>query len=183
VYIEHLIYSAALAVVVGMIYSRYTGRDPSWIIIAVAFVPDIDLALQKIHAWIWIDYPVRIYHGGFHNILFLIIFSLVIATVLRYVGIRFIDGLICSAIGFAAHLFEDALVANPAYAFLSPITTQEIGIGIMQETRNIFGIASSIVLLIGILLLVGAVLLRTIIEGTGWWRVFLRAGRVDDYLT
>jgi hypothetical protein len=46
VYIEHIIYSAALAVIVGMIFSRYTGRDPSWIIIALAFVPDIDFALE-----------------------------------------------------------------------------------------------------------------------------------------
>jgi len=42
VFIEHIFYSAALAVLIGMIFSRYTGRDPSWIIIAVAFVPDVD---------------------------------------------------------------------------------------------------------------------------------------------
>jgi len=39
VFIEYLIYSAALAVIVGRFFSRFKGTDPSWIIIAV--VPDI----------------------------------------------------------------------------------------------------------------------------------------------
>ena len=42
--IEHLLYSAALAVIVDMIFSRSMGRDLLWIIIAVAFEPDIDFA-------------------------------------------------------------------------------------------------------------------------------------------
>jgi len=166
-----------------MFFSRYTGRDPSWIIIAVALVPDIDLAvqvaLQGIRKLTRIVFPVIIRHGNFHNILLLFVFSLLFAWVLHYFGIRFIDGLICSVIGIAAHLFEDALVANPAYAFLWPITMQRFGIGIMKETLNILGIASSTVLLIGIILLVGAGVLRTFIEGTGWWRMFLKGGRID----
>jgi hypothetical protein len=40
VYIEHLIYSVALAVIVGMIFSRFKGTDPSWIIIAA----DLDIS-------------------------------------------------------------------------------------------------------------------------------------------
>jgi len=179
VLIEHLIYSAALAVIVGMIFSRFTGRDPSWIIIAVAFVPDIDYVLEEIQKWDWFDVPFEIHHGDLHNILLLVVFSLLLAAFLQWFGIRFIDGLICSAIGIAAHFFEDALVYKPAYAFLWPITSHVFGIGIMQEPRNLFGIASSTVLLIGIILLALAVLVRTLIEGTGWWRVFLRGGRVD----
>jgi len=46
VYIEHLIYSAALAVIFGMFFSRFKGTDPSWIIIAVAFVPYIDFSVH-----------------------------------------------------------------------------------------------------------------------------------------
>jgi hypothetical protein len=49
----------------------------------------------------------------------------------------------------------------------------------MDKTRNLFGIANSTVLLAGIILLAGAVLVRTLIEGTDWWRVFLRGGRED----
>jgi hypothetical protein len=182
VYIEHLIYSAALAVIVGMIFSRYYGRDPSWIIIAVALVPDIDLALQAalqgIRKLTRIVFPVVIHHGDFHNILLLIVFSLLFAWVLHRFGFRFIDGLICSAVGIAAHFIEDAIVFNPAYAFLWPITTQKFGIGIMNEIPNFFGIANSTVLLVGIILLAGAVLVRTLIEGPGWWRVFLKGGRI-----
>ena len=177
VLIEHLVYSAALAVIVGMIFSRYTGRDPSWIIIAVAFVPDIDLALANLHDLSRTVFSVTFHHGDLHNIPVLMVFSLLFAMILQCFGIRFIDGLSCSAIGIAAHFFEDALVYKPAYAFLWPITAQKFGIGIMQETRNLFGIASSTVLLVGIILLAGALLLRTIIEGTGWRRVFLKGGR------
>ena len=140
-HIEHIIYSAALAVIVGMIFSRYTGRDPSWIIIAVAFVPDIDLALEKILEWNWIDVPFEIYHGDLHNVLFLMVFSLVIAGILRYFGIRFIDGLICSAIGIAAHFIEDLLVFNPAYAFLWPFTSKIVSWGILKGPLNVFWIA------------------------------------------
>jgi membrane-bound metal-dependent hydrolase YbcI (DUF457 family) len=179
VYIEHIIYSAALAVIVGMIFSRYTGRDPSWIIIAVAFIPDIDFALEKIQQWTRLDVPFEIHHGNLHNVLFLIIFSVLFAGILRYFGFRFIDMLICSVIGTAAHFFEDLLVFDPAYAFLWPFTSKIFSGGILQGSLNVFGIANSTVLLVGIILLYGALILRTRIEGTGWWRVFLQGGRMN----
>jgi len=179
VYFEHIIYSAALAVIVGMIFSRSTGRDPSWIIIAIAFIPDIDFALERIQGRIWLDFPFEIHHGDLHNVLFLIVFSLLFAGVLRYFGIRFIDGLICSAIGIAAHFCEDLLVFNPAYAFLWPFTSKIVSWGILKGHLNFFWIANDTVLLVGILLLAGAVLVRTLVEGRGWWRVFLRGGRMD----
>ena len=87
VFLEHLIYSAALAVIVGMIFSRTTGRDPSWIIIAVALVPDIDFALERIDRLPGITIPVINHHGDLHNILFLIVFSLLLAMILRWFGI------------------------------------------------------------------------------------------------
>jgi hypothetical protein len=177
VYFEHIIYSAALAVIVGMIFSRSTGRDPSWIIIAIAFIPDIDFALERIHVWTRLDVPFEIHHGDLHNVLFLIVFSLVIAGILRYAGIRFVDGLICSAIGIAAHFFADLLVFDPAYAFLWPFTSTIFSLGILKGPLNFFGIANDTVLIIGMFLLGAALLVRTLIEGTGWWRVFFRGGR------
>jgi membrane-bound metal-dependent hydrolase YbcI (DUF457 family) len=179
VLIEHLIYSAALAVIVGMIYSRYTGRDPSWIIIAVAFVPDIDFVIEWIRAGAGTTFPLAISHGDLHNVLFLMDFSLLCAAVLYLFGLRFMDAFTCSALGIAAHIFEDALVYKYAYAFFWPYWPKILGIGIMEETRDIFGIASSTVLLTGVILLTGAVLVRTRIEGTGWWRIFLQWGRKD----
>ncbi len=79
-FIEHLIYSAALAVIVGMLFSRLKGSDPSWIIIAVAFVPDIDFGLQAFREIPGIALPFTVLHGDFHNIIALIFFSLVIAA-------------------------------------------------------------------------------------------------------
>jgi membrane-bound metal-dependent hydrolase YbcI (DUF457 family) len=128
-------------------------------------------------------FPVAINHGDFHPILFLLVVSLLFAVVLSLFGIRFIDGLICSAIGIGAHFIEDALIAKPAYAFLWPITTQRFGLGIMKETPNIFGVANTIVLLGGIILLAGALPVRTLVEGTGWWRVFLREGEKIEQST
>ena len=40
---EHLIYSTAIAIIAGMLWYKYTGRDPSWIIIASAFAPDFNI--------------------------------------------------------------------------------------------------------------------------------------------
>ena len=45
---EHWIYSIAIAIIVGMIYYRFTGRDYSWIIIASAYIPDSDMFIDTI---------------------------------------------------------------------------------------------------------------------------------------
>lgn len=109
----------------------------------------------------------------------LIGFFLLIALVLHQFGFRLTDGLICSAVGIAAHFIEHGLVYNPAYAFLRPITTQTFGMEIIEDTRTFFGLADSTGLLVGIILPAGTVLLRTFIEGKGWWLVFLQGGRID----
>lgn len=70
--IEHLIYSAALAVIVGMIYVSLTGRGPSWIIIAVAFIPDIDFGLDQLSKIPGITLSFTVRHGNFHNIMALV---------------------------------------------------------------------------------------------------------------
>ena len=46
----------------------------------------------------------------------------------------------------------------------------------MNETRDILGVANSEVLLIGIIFLFGVLLVRTRVEGRGWWKVFLHGG-------
>jgi hypothetical protein len=182
VLIEHLIWSAALAIPVGMIYSRFTGRDPSWIIIAVAFVPDMDFVLEWTRAELWTTIPVTVSHGDFHNILFLMDFSLLAAAALTLFHIRFSDAFFCTAAGIAAHIVEDALVYEHAYAFFWPYSTKILGIGIMEETRNLAGIASSTVLAVGVILLTVSIFVRTCVEGTGWWSVFLRGGRTGREL-
>jgi hypothetical protein len=180
VYFEHLIYSAALAVIVGMIFSRYTGRDPSWIIMAVAFVPDLDIIFQVIHKFFRRVPTFDIYHGDFHTLMFLVLFSISAAAILSLFHFRFSDMLLCSALGIAAHFFEDAFVYKTSYLFLWPLSSTRFGFGFMTEslkTLDVLRIANSTVLAVGILLMTGAILLRTVLEGSGWWKVFLQGGR------
>ena len=61
---EHLIYSTAIAIVADMVYYRYVGRDYSWIIIASAYAPDIDVIfnplLRKLGISLMINgYPIE----------------------------------------------------------------------------------------------------------------------------
>ena len=175
VYIEHLVYSAALAVLVGMVFVRYTGRDPSWIIIFVAFLPDFDEVGKTFLARNGL-FSVVVHHGDFHNLANLLIASLIFAWLLHFAGMHYFDGFVCTAIGFGAHFFADALVANPAYAFFWPLSSQKYGIGLLPETGNFFGIGDTTILLIGLFFLAVAIGIRTYVEGNGWGRTFFRMG-------
>ncbi len=54
----------------------------------------------------------------FHNIAVLLVYAVSVALLLHPAGIRLADSFLFASIGFAAHMFEDALIANPAYPFL-----------------------------------------------------------------
>jgi len=168
---EHWIYSAAIAVVSGMLYHKFTGRDCSWIIIASAYAPDIDTIvsplLEKLGITLLI-YGSPIKHGDFHNIAVLLAYAVFIALLLHPVGIRVADSFFFASIGFGAHLFEDALVFDPGYAFLWPLSMKNSGIGIFNYTPDWYGIADKEVLIIGIIAVVLSLVLRTAYEGKEW---------------
>jgi len=168
---EHWIYSTAIAIIVGLIYYRFTGRDYSWIIIASAYAPDFDMAadavLKKIGITVLI-YGNPIKHGDFHNIAVLLVYAVSVALLLHPIGIRLTDSFIFASIGFAAHMFEDALIANPAYPFLWPLSYQRFGIGIFNYTRDWYGIADKEVLIVGLIFVLSSASLRTAYEGVGW---------------
>ena len=151
---EHWIYSTAIAILVGMVYYKFTGRDYAWIIIASAYVPDVDViadaALKKIGVTVLV-YGNPIKHGDFHNIAVLLVYAIFIALLLHPIGIRLVDSFFFAGIGFAAHMFEDALIANPAYPFLWPLTLQKFGIGIFNYSRDWYGIADTNVLIVGLI--------------------------------
>ena len=65
-------------------------------------------------------------------------------------------------------MFEDALVFNPAYRFLWPISAQQFGFGVLQYTPDLYGIADTEVLLIGVFAVILCAILRTLCEGRGW---------------
>ncbi len=178
---EHLIYSTAIAIVAGMVYYRFVGRDYSWIIIASAYAPDIDYFFNHLLRKMGISLMINghpIVHGSFHNIAFLIIYSVSVAFLLHPIGIRFTDSFLFAGLGFAAHLFEDALVFDPAYSFFWPITSQEFGIGLFHYSADLFGIADSWVLMVGLILVGFSAILRTAFEGTGWIRRMLPENKI-----
>ncbi|HYN44810.1 MAG TPA: metal-dependent hydrolase [Candidatus Limnocylindrales bacterium] len=165
---EHLIYSTAIAIIAGMLWFKLTGRDPSWIIIVSAFAPDFDIVagelLKKLDLNI-LTAPIK--HGDFHNIAFLLLFACAVALVLRFAGMRFADSFTFAGIGFGAHMFEDALIANPAYAFFWPLSTQKFGIGLFDYMPDLF-IADSSVLLTGLFAVICFASIRAVYEGNGW---------------
>ena len=59
-----------------------------------------------------------------------------------------------AGVGFATHMFEDALVFKAAYRFLWPISSQEFDLGVLQYTPDLYGIADTEVLLIGVFVVI-----------------------------
>jgi membrane-bound metal-dependent hydrolase YbcI (DUF457 family) len=182
--IEHIFYSAALAIVVGMVFQRYTGRDPSWIIILCALAPDLDGLVSPVFRRLGIRLLLDgspIQHGTFHNITFMIIFGITMAFLLHPLGLRFFDSLFFSIVGFGAHLFEDALVYKVGYGFLWPFSSKILGIGLLPNAINeenyvkdFFHVANTDVLIIGLLLLLVAILIRTYFERSlSWIRYYM----------
>lgn len=181
--IEHLFYTAAIAIIVGMLFVRFTGRDPSWIIIVCTYLPDLDKVTGRIlnHAGFTLlfqGHPIQ--HGAFHTIAMMVIFGLIVAFLLHPFGIRFFDGLLCAMIGVGAHLFEDALVYPSNYMYLWPLYPEKTGLawlptGLSEESysANFFHIANTEVLAIGLFLILIAVIVRTCVEGRGWVRWYL----------
>ncbi len=160
---EHLVYSLAIGLAFGAVYQRFTGRDYWWIIVASAFVPDIDLiadaALRKMGITVLV-FGAHIDHGHFHNILVMLLYAAAMAFLLHPLGIRLMDSFVFALVGFAAHMFEDALVANPAYPFLYPLTIHRNGLGLFSYHADILGIADREVLILGIVLLMISLALR-----------------------
>ena len=133
---EHILYSTALAILVGMVFYNYTGRDSSWIIIVCAWIPDIDFIANRVlttFGFTLLFEGHRISHGVFHNIAIMVIFGILVAFLLHPLGIRFFDAFFFAVIGFGAHLFEDALVYDPGYAFLWPLSSKVTGSGFTPQ--------------------------------------------------
>jgi membrane-bound metal-dependent hydrolase YbcI (DUF457 family) len=174
---EHLVYSVAIAIVAGMVYVWMTGRDPSWIIILCAFAPDIDTLLIPVQRFLGMHIVIAgevIRHGSLHTFWALAAFALIAAAILPWFGVRRFDAFLFAALGYGAHLFEDALVFNPGYPFFWPFLSgfDSFGLYRYQYPPDLL-IADSFVLFIGILMVIGVAMLRTAVEGLGWLRYYL----------
>ncbi len=165
---EHLIYSTFIAIIAGMIHLRKTGRDYSWIIIVSALAPDLDMFAGYIFSKFGIGILINgnpLKHGDFHNIAILLLFAVLVGSSLKIAGMKFKDSFLFSGIGFGAHMLEDAMVYNPAYAFLWPLSTSHFGIGIINYEPDWYGIANAYVLLSGIIAIILCGAIRTWYEG------------------
>jgi len=180
---EHLVYSSAIAIIAGMIFFRFTGRDCSWIIVIVAYLPDFDKIVGPIlrhFLGVTVIFGYTIHHGAFHTVAAMFFFGIIVAVLLHPFGIPYFDAFILTAIGTGAHIFEDALVYPANYMYLWPLSREKIGFaylptGLNEEdyTASFFHIANTEVLLIGLALLAAAAIIRTRVEGPGWIRWYM----------
>jgi hypothetical protein len=169
--LEHLVYSTAIAIVLGTLYRRYTGRDHAWLVVASAYVPDLDIVadglLQRIGITVMVHgSPIR--HGNFHNAAVMLAYAVFAALLLHPAGVRLVDSFFFAAAGFGAHLFEDALVYKGGYAFFWPLSNQHYGIGAFEYTRDWYGVANAEVLIVGVIALAGALVFWWVCEKKGW---------------
>jgi hypothetical protein len=173
----------AIAIIVGMLYYQCTGRDHSWIIIICAWIPDFDLIAKGVlnnFGFVVLFEGQPIHHGTFHTIGMMVIFGILMAFLLHPFGIRFFDALFFATVGFGAHLVEDALVYKIGYMFLWPFSSEILGLGLLPNVLNeenyikdFFWVANTDVLIIGIVLLIVAMIIRTYVEGTTWIRWYM----------
>jgi len=180
---EHIFYSGALAILVGMVFYKLTGRDSSWIIILCAWAPDVfgiiipllnHAGVTLFSMWYYILNPVL------HTVAAMVIFGFIMAYLLRMSGLRFADTFFFSIIGYGSHLVEDALVYKSGYMYLWPYSWERLGTSLLPNvfsTENyiidFFYIADTGVLIIGIAFFLVAIAIRTWYEGRSWIRFYM----------
>jgi len=118
----------------------------------------------------------------FHTIGALLVYAIFAGIVLaRWQGLKFSECAFFGGAGFAAHLLEDALVyKNPSSAVFWPLSPQEVGIGLLPNSRNFFSVANTEVLAIGMGLLTLAVGTSLLINRTGWARLPWAVVRIPE---
>ena len=172
-YSEHVVYSLAFAIVAILLLKPKEAGLCTLVIVVSGCIPDIDGIFDLIrHSPTFTDFiiPHMTEHTRiFHTIGALIIYAIIAGVVLyRLKGLAFLTGAFFAGVGFALHLFEDALVYNPAAAFFWPLSSQETGLGWLPNARNFLGIANTEVLLIGLILLATAAGMSLLLRRTEW---------------
>lgn len=166
--IEHILYNIAVALIVGLLYTTYTNRDPSWLVAAAAFLPDVDYILQFLWSKLKLGPGILTpYHGDFHNILAIIVLTIIFSYIVwKYWNIDFIDGFICIGIGGFTHLLCDMLVYTHVYELLYPLPYITSTTALIIETRKFFGVGDLNIILLGIIFILYCLSIKFIIEGS-----------------
>lgn len=183
--IEHLLYAIALAIILGMIYERYTDINPAWIIVLVAFLPDSDYVVREGLELVFPAKRALIQHGDFHNIVMLLVFTVFVGYLISRIShIKLDDAMFCVFIGVLLHFVCDAFVYTMSYPFFAPISSisAEVGFFIAKENVRIgmFPIVSTNIFTSGILVLTAAVAIRIYIQGFGWLIKLVPSGKQEQ---
>jgi membrane-bound metal-dependent hydrolase YbcI (DUF457 family) len=175
-YVEHIVYNLAFAIVAVMLLKP---REAGWCTLIFMFsgcIPDVDGIFDIIR------HPPEFTSGliphmaehlrYFHTFGALIVYAILVGIILvRWRNLKFWECAIFAGAGFAAHLFEDALVYNPSSAVFWPFSTQEFGIGLLPHSRDFFSVANTEVLAIGMAFLMAAVITAIFLKKMEWARL------------
>ena len=174
-FIEHVIYTLALAVVLTCFIRREFVAWGTLIILVSGCIPDIDgiidIAQNRMVFLPGQLLPRMAEHSrDFHSIGGLVIYAVLIGIILMYTfRLKFPEVLLFAGIGFGAHIIEDMLVYNPSSAVFWPVSSVPVGIGIFTDySRDFLGIANSEVLLTGLVLLTSAVFVNLAVRKITW---------------
>ncbi|MDH7594482.1 MAG: metal-dependent hydrolase [Methanomicrobiales archaeon] len=166
--IEHLFYNTAISLIAGTILARKQVDGASlypWIILLSAYVPDLTAIIRSVENLLELNIPFLAtipQKDGFHTIGALVCYMVLIGLLSYLLNLRFNISFLFAGIGYGAHLFADALAYPRGYELLWPLSSDNVGIGIFDPyTPDIFGIAESTPLAIGIVLFVLSFLIHT----------------------
>jgi membrane-bound metal-dependent hydrolase YbcI (DUF457 family) len=175
--LEHGIFTAALAIIVAMVYEQYTKKNNSFLIASIIWfsmcIPDTDYIISVVVTAVS-GSPYLFEHGDFHNIFCLVGFTVIggLWVSKKYQDVALRTAMACVSIGFFSHLVEDALVYTQAYPFFAPFSGVVFETGWMNASRDImiYGIhfGSKKVYAIGFVLLASAVMARYAVQGSDW---------------
>ncbi|MDD1679532.1 MAG: metal-dependent hydrolase [Methanomicrobiales archaeon] len=166
-YLEHIIYSIAFALLAGLVALKHNRKDYSWIIILFTYAPDMDVGIRiganVSQIFLGIAFPISgALHYLLHTLGALVIFAVIAGLILYAFGIPLLAGFLFSGTAYGIHLFGDFLAYRPGYSFLWPFSSEPLGIGIFgdQYPLNFFRIANSTALLVGLLFLMNMIILH-----------------------
>ena len=165
---EHLLYSAAIAILVGMVLKHYKINDISWILVPMAAVPDIDYPISHLMTFVGLRYPYIWNHGDFHNLIGMLVLPSIITIYLyrKKIGDFLLIWIMCT-FGFALHLLEDMFVYDDIYSVLYPIKTNVYGWNIVPESGSLI-IGGQGVFTVGFIFLAAVILIRVAFTGDDW---------------
>jgi len=176
-FVEHVLFNLALAIIITLLIDQKHAGWCAAVIVVSGCMPDIDGIFSLIQCPPTFTnriIPCMAFHTRyFHSVGILILYAVVVAGLLAYYHrLDFRIMALFAGIGFGAHLLEDALVYESSSAIFWPLSSQEVGIGFFSSySRDFFSIADGEVFGIGILILILAIGASFHLKKTGWFAI------------